>query len=315
MNSPGPAPTARSDQRTGVLFGLIAYLLWGLFPIYFKALGAIPPIDIVAHRICWSLLLVLALVAASRSGNRLRAIGRQPRLLFALLLTALLVAVNWLVYVYAVNSGHVLAGSLGYYLNPIANILLGRFALGERLSGRQWAAVAIAAAGILALAVEAGATLWISLVLCVSFSLYGFLRKVLDVDALGGLTIETLWLAPVALGWLLLFGGAHGGETFGRHASTSLMLVGTGIATTVPLLLFTGAARRIPYSTLGMLQFITPTLQFLLAVVLFGERLTTPHAIAFSAIWAAVLIYVAELLRTRQSADPEPPVERKDLTC
>ena len=213
-----------------------------------------------------------------------------------LVATSLLIAVNWLLYVYAVTSGHILAGSLGYYLNPLMNILLGRFILKERLTGLQWAAVAIAAAGVSVLAAGAGTTLWISLTLCVSFATYGLLRKIVAVEALAGLTIETAILFPIALGWLALGLGA-GRPILGSSSAETWLLVLAGIVSTTPLLLFTAAARRLRYSTLGMLQFVAPTLQFLIAVVLYSEQFTRAHAIAFGAIWTALALYVTSLVR------------------
>lgn len=301
------------SERGSFLLGIGAYALWGILPLYFKAVETVPPADIVAHRICWSLLFVTILLMATRGGAKLRLALGAPRTMLLLVTTAVLIAVNWLVYVFAVNSGHVLEGSLGYFLNPFANILLGRFVLSERLSRGQWLAVAIAAAGIGFLAVQSSATLWISLVLCLSFSFYGFFRKIAHVDALTGLAIETMILAPLALGWLLLFGGAHGGEVLGQHARTSWLLAGTGVATTVPLLMFAAAARGLPYSTLGMLQFLAPTLQFLLAVLLFGEALTSADIVAFCAIWIALTIYVFELVRGRRAEAGAAVL--KGMTC
>jgi chloramphenicol-sensitive protein RarD len=213
-----------------------------------------------------------------------------------LTLTALLIGGNWLLYVYAVTSGHILAASFGYYLNPLANVLLGRFVLKERLSRLQWTAVAVAAAGISVLAAGALGQLWISLTLCVSFALYGLLRKIVPADAITGLGIETGLLFPLGLlwlGWRFAAGTPILGTT---DADTGLLLV-AGIVSTTPLLLFTAAAKRLQYSTLGMLQFIAPTLQFLIGVW-YGEPFTRAHAIAFSAIWIAVALYVTAFLRT-----------------
>jgi len=196
-----------------------------------------------------------------------------------------------------VNSGHILAGSLGYYLNPLANVLLGRMVLKERLSWLQWAAVALAAAGISALAMGALGQLWISLTLCLSFATYGLLRKIAPVDAVAGLAIETMLLLPFAAGWLL-WGWTSGHPVSGSGSATILLLIaGAGFVTATPLLLFTAAARQLPYSTLGMLQFLAPTMQFLLAVLIYGEPFTRAHAIAFAAIWGALGLYVLALVR------------------
>ena len=314
MNSPSPPldrPLAAADRtaRIGLAFGLLAYALWGVLPIYFKALAEVPAIDIVAHRIVWSLLFLCVLVAVTRGWNQIAGGLRDRRTLSLLLVTSALIAVNWLLYVYAVTSGHILAGSLGYYLNPLMNIVLGRFILKERLTNLQWAAVAIAAAGVTVLAWGAGTTLWISLTLCVTFATYGLLRKIAAIDAIAGMAIETAILFPLALGWLL-WGFSAGQPSFGSSDTETWLLVAAGVVSTTPLLLFTAAARRLRYSTLGILQFIAPTLQFIIAVWLYGEAFTTAHAIAFGAIWTALALYVASLLHTMRNASR--PAE---LTC
>jgi chloramphenicol-sensitive protein RarD len=297
MNRVSDPPRSDSNPaRTGLVFGLLAYGLWGVLPIYFKQLAGISALDIVAHRVVWSLLFLIVLLAATRGWGQVRQALRHRRTLGLLVATSVLIAVNWLLYVYAVNGGHILAGSLGYYLNPLMNILLGRFILKERLTGLQWTAVAIAAAGVSVLAAGAGTTLWISLTLCVTFATYGLLRKIAAVDALAGLAIETAILFPLALGWLALGIGA-GRAMLGTTSIETWLLVLAGIASTTPLLLFTAAARRLRYSTLGMLQFVAPTLQFLLAVLLYSEEFTRAHAIAFGAIWTALALYVASLVR------------------
>ncbi|GAA4028661.1 EamA family transporter RarD [Sphingomonas rosea] len=296
MDAPA-APTA-DKTRTGLGLGIGAYALWGLLPIYFKLLAGVPAVAIVAHRIVWSLLILGALLTVSRAWSEVGAALRNRASLKLLAATSVLIGINWLIYVYAVNSGHILAGSLGYYLNPLANILLGRFVLGEPLSRRQWLAVAIAAVGVSILAVGALAHLWISLTLCVSFALYGLLRKVAHVDATAGLTVETLILFVPAVLWL---GWASLGTApvWGLDQTDTILLVFTGVASTIPLLLFTAAARRLPYSTLGILQFIAPTLQFLVAVFLYGEPFTTAHAWAFGFIWTAALLYLSSAFNRR----------------
>jgi chloramphenicol-sensitive protein RarD len=303
-----PATTqAQSHARGGLALGILADTAWGLLPIYFKLIASVPATSIVAHRVVWSILFLGALLLAMRGFGQVRAVLAQPRTLLLLLLTAVLIAINWLIYVYAINSGHILAGSLGYYLNPLANILLGYFVLKEPLSRVQWLAVAIAAAGVAVLAAGALSHLWISLVLCVSFALYGLLRKIAHVEATAGLAIETGLLLPLALGWLLLTAQA-GMPVWGTGSTREvLLLVGTGITSTLPLLFFTAAARRLRYSTLGILQFIAPTLQFLLAVLVYGEPFTRPHAIAFAAIWTAAVLYLISSLRpTRNHSEALP---------
>ncbi len=300
MNVPLAAETAASRARAGLLYGLAAYGLWGVMPIYFKWLRAVPSIDIVAHRIVWSLVALAILATLAGAWGQVRAAVRNRKTMAILFLTALLIGTNWLLYVYAINSGHILAGSLGYYLNPLANILLGRFILKERLTRLQWAAVAIAAAGIAVLVAGALGTLWISLTLCFSFATYGLLRKIVHVESLAGLTIETILLAPIALGWLLL-GGAEGRPMFGAGSTETMLLLAAGVVSTVPLLCFTAAARRLAYSTVGMLQFIAPTLQFLLAVAVYEEPFTQAHAIAFGCIWTALALYLGSMVRDRRA--------------
>ena len=291
-----PDGTDHPGSNRGFLLGLSAYTLWGVLPIYFKAIADVAAVDIVAHRILWSLPFLAVLILVGRGWSKVREAVGRPRTLGVLVLTALLIGGNWLLYVYAVTSGHILAASFGYYLNPLANVLLGRFVLKERLTGLQWTAVAIAGAGISVLAAGALGQLWISLTLCVSFALYGLLRKMVRADALTGLGIETGLLFPVALLWL---GGRllSGAPAFGPSRVDHGLLLLAGIVSTTPLLLFTAAARKLAYSTLGMLQFIAPTLQFLIAVAIYGEPFTRAHAVAFAAIWAALALYVTELLR------------------
>lgn len=301
MNAPlSEQPAAHRRAQAGLLYGLAAYGLWGVMPIYFKWLQSVPSIDIVAHRIVWSLLVLVLLVTVVKAWDQVRQAIRSRKALAMLLVTALLIGANWLLYVYAINSGLILAGSLGYYLNPLANILMGRFILKERLTKIQWTAVAIASAGIAVLAAGAVETLWISLTLCFSFATYGLLRKIIHVEALAGLTVETTLLFPIALGWLLLGGAA--GQPMGSGGQETALLMAAGVVSTVPLLCFTAAARRLAYSTVGMLQFIAPTLQFLLAVAVYDEPFTTAHGIAFGCIWTALALYVSAIVRDMRLA-------------
>jgi chloramphenicol-sensitive protein RarD len=283
-----------SRTRAGLLLGLTAYLIWGVMPLYFKLLTRVEATEIVAHRILWSLILLGLLVTALRRWSQIRAAAATGKVLITLVVTAMLIAVNWLVYIYAVVSGHVLEGSLGYYLNPLVNVLLGVVLLKERLSRAQISACLLAGAGVAVLAAGAGSGLWISLTLALSFASYGFLRKVAPVDALEGLWVETAILAPVALGWIL-FLQQRGAGAFGHFGvEIDLLLVLGGAVTATPLLLFTAAAKRLPYSTLGFLQYVAPSLQFLLAVLVFGEPFTRVHAVCFGAIWAALAIFSFE---------------------
>ena len=288
-----------AEHRGGLLLGLAAYLLWGVMPLYFKLLAGVPPSAIVAHRILWSLVLLAALATLWRRWPAIRAAIGNRRLLATLAATSVLIGANWLVYIWAVLNGHVLASSLGYYLNPLVNVALGVLLLKERLSRAQAVAVALAGLGVALLAIGAGSGLWISLFLAVSFASYGFLRKVAPVAAVEGLAIETALLAPLALGWVLWLGADGGFPTGSRR---DLFVILAGAVTAVPLLLFTAAAKRLPYSTLGFLQYIAPSLQFVLAITIFGERLTTAHILCFGLIWTALAIFVAEGVRSGRAA-------------
>lgn len=291
----------QSNRRAGLIFGLGAYLLWGVLPLYFKLLTMVPPIEIVANRIIWSLIFLAVLVTLWRRWGAIRASVSSGRIVLILMLTAALIATNWLIYVWAVVRGHVLETSLGYYLNPLFNVLLGVVLLKERLSRAQIGAVLLAASGVAVLAWGAASGLWISLSLAFSFGLYGFIRKIAPVDALEGLSIETAVLAPASLAYLLwAHQGPAGLAAFG--ATATLLLVLGGAITAIPLLLFNAAAKRMPYSTLGFLQYIAPSLQFLLAVLAFGEAFTPIHAVCFGAIWTALAIFAVESLRLGRRA-------------
>ena len=285
------------DQKGGIALGLTAYAIWGVMPLYFKLLASVQPSEIVAHRILWSLVLLGLLATVWRRWGAIRAALGSGRLLLTLIVTACLIAVNWLVYIYAIVSGHVLEGSLGYYLNPLVNVLFGVLLLKERLTRIQVFACLLAAGGVGVMAAGAGSGLWISVTLALSFASYGFLRKVAPVDALEGLWIETLVLAPLSLLWVMYLQG-QGMAGFGHQGlSIDLFLILGGGVTALPLLLFTAAAKRLPYSTLGFLQYIAPSLQFLLAVLVFGEPFGSAKALCFGAIWAALAIFSVEGLR------------------
>src|SRR5690348_12479217 len=299
----GESTPSAQHPRTGFALGLCAYALWGVLPVYFKIIEVLPATDIVAHRVIWSIPFLAVLILISRGWPKVEKALRSRRTLAMLTATAALIGTNWLLYVHAVTSGHILAASFGYYLNPLANVLLGRFVLHEKLNRLQWTAVAIAAAGISVLAAGALSQLWLSLALCATFALYGLLRKIVAADAVTGLAIETAILFPVAILWLGLQ-VAVGHPAMGASTHDTALLFFAGIVSTTPLLLFAAAARRLPLSTMGMLQFIAPTLQFLIGVA-YGEHLTAAHIVAFAAIWTALALYVVGLLRSPRM--PQPP--------
>lgn len=289
------------SSKGGIPLGLAAYAIWGFMPLYFKLLASVQPTEIVAHRIIWSLLLLGLLATLWRRWGAIRAALATGKVLTTLIVTACLIAVNWLVYIYAIVSGHVLEGSLGYYLNPLVNVLFGVLLLKERLTRAQVFACLLAGAGVAVMAAGAGSGLWISLTLALSFASYGFLRKVAPVDALEGLWVETLILAPLSLIWVLYLMG-QGTAGFGHQAwSIDLFLILGGAVTALPLLLFTAAAKRLPYSTLGFLQYIAPSLQFLLAVLVFHEPFGQVQALCFAAIWVALAIFSVEAIRTARA--------------
>ncbi len=279
-------------DRRGLAFGVGAYALWGLLPLYFRLLGPIDAGEIVAQRVLWSALLVAILVVAVGRGRQLRAAFADRRALANLVASAGFIAINWLVYVWAVLHGEVLAASLAYFLNPLLNVLLGVVLLGERMNRTQGAAVALAGAGVALFAFGSSwIALGISLSLAVSFALYGLIRKTVSVGALEGLMVETTLLAPIALGYLL-FLSTKQPLAFEQGPGMAGLLILAGAVTTAPLLLFAAAARRLKLATMGMLQFLAPSLQFVLAIAVFGETLTPVRMGCFALIWAGLAVYL-----------------------
>lgn len=278
--------------------GLGAYLLWGVFPLYLKLMSGTPSAEVLAHRVLWSALLLALVILAARRLASLRDIA--PRTLLMLLASALCIGANWLLYTWAILNDHVLDSSLGYFISPLFSVLFGTLLLGERLTRPQWAAVALAAAGVAVATIERGALPLVSLGLAVTFASYGLLRNRAPVDPLAGLFVETALLAPIAGFWLW----AHG-TAFGVTRHTDLLLVGFGVATSVPLMLFGFAARRLRLSTLGVLQYLSPSLVFLLALFVFREPLALARLAAFALIWAGLAVYVADgWRRTRAVSVP-----------
>jgi chloramphenicol-sensitive protein RarD len=284
----------RVFMKSGIAYAALAYTVWGLFPVYFKQLAAVPPGEVLVHRIVWTLLLVVAMLAAMRRWAWLPAALRQPRVLIAFAASAALLAVNWLTYVWAVNAGHVVDASLGYFINPLFSALLGVTVLRERLRPGQWAALGLAAAGVVWLTVDAGRLPWIALVLAASFGLYGLMRKVATLDSLEGLTMETLLLAPLALVAFAVWTHAGTAVFPSPSAWTNTLLVLSGPLTALTLLLFAAGARRITLTTLGLLQYIAPTLQFALGVWVYREPFDAGKLMGFGLIWAALVVYSLE---------------------
>jgi len=273
-----------------------AFTIWGSFPVYLHALAGVPALQVIAHRVTWSCLFLLGWLLARRELWRLSAALTRPPLLARLALSASLISCNWLVYVWSVTHDRIVDSSLGYYINPLVNVLLGVLVLKERLNRVQWLAVALAALGVVYLTVLAGQLPWIALTLALSFSLYGLVRKVISVDALPGLATETLLLAPLAVGFLLWCNATGSGALLHSSSAVTLLLLGSGPLTAVPLLLFAYGARSLRYATVGVLQYIAPSLQLLSGVLLFHESFGPARAWGFAVIWGALLIYAADSL-------------------
>ena len=281
-----------------------AFLLWGAVPMYWKMLSHVPALEILAHRVIWGLVFVAGWMTIRGRWPDLWAVFRRPKTTAALLASSVFIATNWGLFIYAINTDRILATSLGYYINPLVNVLLGLVVLHERLNRRQWFAIALAALAVVLLTVQAGELPWISLVLPVCFGLYSLLRKTVHADAVVGLTFETAALAPFALALLFRQENRGLGALGHQGIGIDLLLVTAGAVTAVPLILFTLGVRRIPLSTAGLLQYIAPTCTFLLAVLLYGEPFTTAHAVSFGLIWTALVIYSLDL-RTKLRADPD----------
>jgi len=281
-------------MNTGILYAALAYVAWGLLPVYFKQVADVPSLEVVVHRTLWSLVFVFAVLAVRRQWAWLGAVLRQPRVLGAFALSAVLLSGNWLTYVWAVQNHHVVDASLGYFILPLVSVALGFVFLRERPRPGQWLAVAVAAAGVLWLTVQAGHLPWIALALALTFGFYGLLRKVAALGALEGLALETLVLAPVAAAALGWWTGHGQGEVVHGSASSLGLLALAGPLTAVPLLLFAAGARRIPMATLGILQYISPSLQFALGLWFFHEPFQPARMAGFALIWVALCVYTVE---------------------
>ena len=280
-------------MRTGILYAATAYATWGLFPIYFKALQAIPPEQIVLHRITWSLAFLTIVLTRRRQWAWLGEVARKPKVLGGFAVSALLLSVNWLIYIWAVQNGRMVDASLGYFINPLVNVLLGLLLLRERLRPIQWTAVGLAASGVAWLTWQSGQLPWVALSLAATFGLYGLLRKTAVLGALEGLALETLLLFPFAMTWLAVLSIEHRNVFFDVPF---YLLAAAGPITAIPLLLFASAARRIPLSLLGMLQYIGPTLQLLIGIWLYHEPFGEARLAGFALTWSALAVYSLESL-------------------
>jgi len=289
--------TEQNDLRRGLLQGALAYGLWGVVPAYWKALAGVHPIELIAHRAVWGLGAFAVIVAITGQLGALRAALRDAGTIGVMALSGALLAVNWALFVWATLSGHLLDASLGYFINPLVSVALGTVVLRERLSRLQWIAIGLAAIGVAILTWRAGRVPWVALVLAGTFGLYGLVRKTAKVPALIGSTIETVLMVPIAVTYLIVI--ADHGALGHVDASITALLVGTGIVTAVPLVLFTSAARRLPLSTVGFLQYLAPTGQFILAITVFDEPLAPDRLAAFAVIWVGLVAFTIDLWRRR----------------
>jgi chloramphenicol-sensitive protein RarD len=278
----------------GILAAGTAFTLWGVFPLYLRLMKQVPSLEILSHRVLWSVVLLMGLLAIRRQWDWLESVRARPRIILTFVASALMVATNWVVYIWSVNHDHIIDASLGYFITPLFNVLFG-IGLGERLRLTQWLAVALAACGVVWMTVSAGQLPWIGLVIAVTFSLYGLLRKTAALGALEGLSIETLVLLPAASLFLLL-PNAGSSHAFGSDVTLTLLLISAGPVTAIPLLMFAYGARRIPLSLMGLLQYIGPSIQLLIGVWLFNEPFGGNNLIGFALIWLGLLIYSGDSL-------------------
>ena len=291
----------KQEAAAGLGYGIVAYLIWGFFPVYFKALATVPPLQVVCHRIVWSVLFLWIIIGWRGKWRDLWDAFRNRKALTLLTFSALLIATNWLVFIIAVGHAQVIQSSLGYFMTPFISVLLGVIFLQERLRRLQMISLLLAAVGVLLLTIQYGQVPWVAIMLALTFGSYGLVRKVVAVDSLTGLTVETLLLGPMALGYLI-FVFWRGSNAFPvQGAQTSALLALSGVATAVPLLLFASAARRLRLATIGFLQYITPTLHFLLAVLLYKEPFTRAHLASFLFIWGGLCCYSYDAWRGVQA--------------
>lgn len=281
-------------MNVGIILGIITYLLWGFLPIYWKLLQHVPPDQILAHRIIWSFLMLGFVILVRRQGKTFWEKISNRKVMLVFLAAAALIGTNWLVYIWAVNAGFIVETSLGYFINPLVNVLLGVLILKEQIRPLQWLPIGLAAIGVLYLTVTYGSLPWISLVLAFSFGFYGLVKKTTSLQPVEGLTLETGILLLPALGWMLLVNHNQTGVFLHTTLQTDLLLVGAGLATIIPLLLFASAVKQIPLSLIGILQYIAPTIQFLLGILVYSEPFSTSQLIGFSIIWGALIIFTTE---------------------
>ncbi|KXI22801.1 EamA family transporter RarD [Photobacterium sanguinicancri] len=296
------------QTRRGVFLALAAYTMWGIAPIYFKSLQHVSAFEILSSRVIWSFFFLAAIIGVRRHWHKVSVIMRQPKMLLILALTSVLVGSNWLIFIWAINNNYMLDASLGYFINPLFNVVLAMVFLGERLRPWQWVAVTLATCGVLVQLIKFGSLPWIALALAATFASYGLLRKKVNLDAQTGLFIETCLLLPVAAFYVFMIADTPTSDWSQNSTTTNLLLMAAGIVTTVPLLCFTGAATKLKFSTLGFFQYIGPSLMFLLAVAVYGEAFTADKGITFGFIWAGLVIFSADGLRTHRKNKKQIPL-------
>ena len=294
-------------MNKGILNGIAAYAMWGVFPVYWKLLHEVPALQVIGHRISWSFILLIVFILLTRQWKDFRSAALTAKTIGIYAVASVLLTVNWLVYVWGVNAGFIVETSLGYFINPLLSVLLGVIFLHERLRPAQWIPVALATAGVTYLTVAYGRLPWIALSLAFSFGLYGFVKKLAPLGSLYGLTLETGIVFPVALIYLFFVGFNGTGAFLQTGARIDLLLIGAGVVTTIPLLMFASAARQIPLTVVGLLQYIAPTMQFLIGLFLYKEPFDHAHLIGFGIVWIALIIFwVENFIANRVSVEPIP---------
>ncbi len=294
--------TKRSEHSLGLLFGVASYVLWGLFPLYWPLLQPASPLEIVSHRAVWTLVFCLIVLAVAKQLHSTIAIVKRPKIMAGLFLTTILVSINWLTYIWATNNGHVVEAALGYYINPLIIIAFGVLLLREKMRPLQWLAVGIAAIGVTILTIDYGRLPWVAISLALSWGTYGLVKKKLNLGALDGLAIETLISLIPYVGYLIYLGSQGTGQ-FGQSPGLTILLISAGAVTAIPLLLFNGSTTRLPYSTIGLLQYITPTIQFSIGVWVRHEDMPAARWIGFLVIWLALAALATDLVRSSRAVD------------
>ena len=289
-------------QKLGLIYGVSAYVLWGMFPLYWPLLEPANPLEIVSHRAVWTLVFCLIVLAITHALKSTLATFRRPKVAIKLFLASVLISINWLIYIWATNNDHVVEASLGYYINPLIIIAFGVVLLKEKMRRLQWVAVSIASVGVIILTVDYGRLPWVALGLALSWGTYGLVKKQLGLGALEGLAIETM-IAFIPYCGYLIFIGSKGEGQFGNGAGLTILLISTGAVTAIPLLLFNGSTTRLPYSTIGLLQYITPTIQFSIGVWVNNEAMPTARWVGFIFIWLALITLATDLLKSGRSVD------------